>query len=125
MGVQYAGMIIFRCVAAALLSAVVACAAESPAAGKWNCTNVSETGAESPWTLLVREDAGKLTGSLTDGEAELALSEMKLGDGVLTFRFDLNGKPYAFEGKVESKRLEGKYSGEEAKGKLRCEKTAS
>ncbi len=117
-------MVSSRVLAAALLSAA-ACAAENPVAGKWNCTNVSVTGTESPWTLLIREDGTKLAGSLTDGEADIPLSEMKLGGGTFTFRFYVNGKPYAFEGRVEGRRLEGKYSGEEASGKLRCTRPAS
>jgi hypothetical protein len=114
----------FRFLAAALLSAA-AFAAENPAAGRWNCTNISTTGVESPWTLLLREDGTKLAGSFTDGEAEIPLSEIKSSDGLVTFRFYVNGKPYAFEGKIDGKRLEGKYSGEEASGKLGCTKPSS
>ncbi len=88
-------------------------------------TNVTVTGAGSAWTLLIREDGTKLAGSLTDGEADIPLSEMKLDGGTFTFRFHINGKPYAFEGRVEGKRLHGKYSGEEASGKLRCTRPAS
>ncbi len=108
----------------ALLSAA-ACAAETPVAGKWNCTNVSETGAQSRWTLAIRNDGGKLAGSLTDGEIELPLSEMKIDGNSLTFQFEINGKPYKFQGDVNGKKLEGKYSGEEASGKLQCEKVAT
>ena len=100
----------------------IACAAANPVVGKWTCTNLSDTGTQSPWTLMVREDGKKLAGLLTDGEAEIPLSEMKLDAGDFTFRFHINAKPYRFEGKVEGKKLEGNYSGEEATGKLRCEK---
>ncbi len=83
------------------------------------------TGAESPWTLIVRVDGTKLAGLLTDGSAEIPLSQIKLDNGSLTFHFDINGKPYAFEGKVDDRRLEGKYSGEEASGRLRCTRPTS
>lgn len=113
-----------RLLIAALLG-VAACAGDHPAAGKWNCTNISDTKAESPWTLLLREDAGKLAGILTDGYAELPLSELKLDRGAFTFRFYVNSKPYAFDGKLDGSKIEGRYSGEEASGKLRCQKPAN
>lgn len=100
----------------------VAFAAESPVIGKWQCTNVQVTGAESPWTLLVRQDGAKLTGSLMDGSVEIPLSRIKLDSTVFTFGFLINDKPYSFEGKVDQKTLEGKYSGPEANGTLRCAK---
>lgn len=61
-----------------------------------------------------------MTGTLDDGQLEIPLSDLKLADRTFTFRFYINGKPYVFEGKVDGKRLEGKFSGEEANGKLRC-----
>jgi hypothetical protein len=93
--------------------------------GKWNCTNVPVAGPESPWTLTVREDGTKLTGFLTDGSVDLPLSQIKLDGDALTFRFYINDKPYAFEGKVDHNKLEGKYSGAEASGTLRCTKPVS
>jgi hypothetical protein len=112
-------MIWIRIFAAAMLCAA-ACTAESPVAGKWSCTNVQATGTESPWTLLVREDGARLAGTLTDGDVELPLSQMKLDGNAFTFRFYINGKPYTFEGQVDGRKLEGKFSGEEASGKLLC-----
>ncbi len=117
-------IISFRLLAASLLSAA-ALAAESPAVGKWNCKNVPAAGPESPWTLVVREDGAKLTGLLTDGSVEVPLSQIKLDRDALTFRFYINEKPYAFEGKVDHEQLEGKYSGAEASGTLRCTKPVS
>lgn len=89
-GVQSNRMVSFKVLAATLLCAA-ACATENPVADKWNCTNVSVTGAESQWTLLIREDGTKIAGSLTDGDADLPLSEMKLDGDTFTFRFYVNG----------------------------------
>ena len=110
---------------ATALVCVAACTAGSPVAGKWSCTNVAVTGAESPWTLQVREDGTRLAGTLTGGDAELPLSDMKLDGSSFTFRFYINNKPYGFEGQLDKGRLEGKYSGDEASGKLRCTRPAS
>jgi hypothetical protein len=117
-------MILLKIFAAALLSAA-AYAAENPLAGKWSCTNLSDTGSQAAWTLLVQHNDGKLTGVLTDGEAQIPLSEMKLDGSAFTFKFYINEKPFTFAGKAAAGTIEGKYSGEEATGKLRCEKPAS
>jgi hypothetical protein len=112
-------MAFLRVLASALLGAV-ACTAGSPVAGKWTCTNVPVTGPESPWTLLLREDGTKLGGLLTDGSVEIPLSQVKVDGASLTFRFEINGKPYEFAGKFGDRKLEGTYSGAEASGQLRC-----
>ena len=106
-------------VATALLCTVAA-AAEERIAGKWNCANVPAGGGESPWTLLIRDEGAQRSGSLTDGEIDIPLTEIKLVNGSLSFRFSINGKPYGFAGSVAGNKLEGKYSGEEASGTLRC-----
>lgn len=111
-----------KILAAALLGAA-ACAGESAAAGKWNCTNLSSTGAGSPWTLFIQESGGKLAGTMTDGDVKIPLSQVKLDGGALAFRFYINEKPYEFAGKIGGAKLEGKYSGEEANGKLQCAKS--
>jgi hypothetical protein len=114
-------MLFAKCLAAALLTAA-ACAAGSVAAGEWSCTNEPESGAKTKWTLAIREDGSKLAGKLTDGEVEIALSEVKVDGSGLTFQFFINGKPYRFDGKIAGQEITGRYSGEEARGMLRCEK---
>jgi hypothetical protein len=114
-------MIWLRFLAPALLGAT-AIAAENPATGKWNCTNQPEAGSQTRWTLLLRESGNKLAGTLSDGDIELPLSEIQRAGDALTFRFYINTKPYAFEGRIAGRALQGKYSGDEAKGQLRCEK---
>jgi len=114
-------MLSTRLAAAALFTAAV-CVAESPVAGKWSCTNEPTTGSTGKWTLTIRDDGSKLTGTLTDGEAEIALSEIRFDAGALTFRFYVNAKPYTFDGKASAQNLDGHYSGEEASGALRCER---
>ena len=109
---------------AALFSAAI-CAGENRAAGKWNCMIEPEIGQQTAWTLLVREDGDKLAGVLTDNEIQLPLSELKVEENDFSFRFHINAKPYTFKGKIDGAKLEGKYKGEEASGRLRCEKAAT
>ena len=109
---------------AALLTAAI-CAAENPVAGKWGCLNASDTGRESTWTLVVREDDTRLTGYLTDEDVQIPISDVRLEDKNFSFQFQVNAKPYTFRGKVNGKSLEGTYRGEEASGTLRCERPAT
>jgi len=69
-----------------------------------------------------RPKAGRVS---PDGQANIPISEAQLKGIAFTFRFYINEKPYSFEGKVEGKKLDGKYSGEEASGRLRCAKAAN
>ncbi|MFN7992108.1 MAG: hypothetical protein U0Q18_00810 [Bryobacteraceae bacterium] len=105
--------------AAGLLSTAIQ-AGDNPVAGKWSCTNIPVNGPEAPWTLIVRDQGAQLSGILTDGEAEVALSGMKITGKAFTFRFFINGKPYGFEGTLDNEKLVGKYSGQEASGRLKC-----
>jgi hypothetical protein len=59
-------------------------AAQSPVAGKWKCANVQETGAESAWTLDLRQAGSKPAGAPTDREVDIPLSEVKLEGAALT-----------------------------------------
>jgi hypothetical protein len=114
-------MLSTKFLAAALFTAA-ACAAGSTAAGEWSCTNESDTGMKSKWTLSIREADSQLTGKLTDGEVEIPLVEVKHESPALTFKFFVNGKPYTFDGKAALKEITGKYAGEEAHGTLSCHK---
>ena len=116
-----AGMISSKFLAGALLTAA-ACTAGNAAAGEWSCTNEPETGSKTKWMLSLRDDGSKWTGKLSDGEIDIALSDVKLEGGTLTFRFFINTKPYTFSGRADSGEIVGKYSGEEAHGTLRCQK---
>jgi len=53
-------------------------AADNPVAGKWDCTSNDGTGQELTWTLVVKEDGGKLSGSLIGGLGAVDLIEPKL-----------------------------------------------
>jgi hypothetical protein len=65
------------------LLCVIASAADAPVAGKWNCIDGPDTGVTSGWTLFLHRETEKLTGLLTDGDAQIPLSEMNLGGKAL------------------------------------------
>ncbi|HZU25227.1 MAG TPA: hypothetical protein VFA04_06875 [Bryobacteraceae bacterium] len=110
-------------IAGLILLVMGACAdaAESPLAGTWNCANIPDTGAQNSWNLIIRSDNDALTGTLTDGEVEIPVLNIKLKDTTLTFNFSLKDTPYEFKGTFQPGSFEGKYSGDES-GTLRCQK---
>jgi|SRR5579884_2208362 len=104
-----------------VLIGVVACWADNPLTGTWNCANVPDSGPQNSWTLTIHEDGDNLTGTLTNGEVEIPVSDIKAKDTSVSFRFTMSDSSYQFTGKVQQRTLDGRYSGEE-RGALRCEK---
>jgi hypothetical protein len=92
-------------------------AAAESATGKWNCTNLPSSGGESPWTMTLKPGGG----ILSDGQVDLPLLDLK-NEAAFTFRIEINGQSYKFDGKLDGAKIEGKYNGPEANGTLRCAK---
>jgi hypothetical protein len=111
----------FALLLAVTLFGLVAVAADNPVVGKWDCKSTDEAGRSSAWTLVVKEDAGKLSGSLigvSQPDAQLPLVEPKLDGATFTFKLMINSDSYAVEMKIDGKKFDGKYSGPQASGKF-------
>ena len=97
--------------------------AENPAVGKWSCASVDERGNQINWTLLVKEDGGKLSASIADlpdgGTVELL--DPKVDGSTLTFKVPINPEEIVeVTAKIDGKNLEGTFSGKTAgKGTLK------
>jgi hypothetical protein len=105
----------------ALIGLGPACwAADNLAVGKWDCVSKAETGPEQTWTLSIKEDAGKLSGTLKDWQGEIPLVDPKLEGNTLTFKIDVNPNCQAgFKATIEGNKLDGKFSCPEASGTLK------
>jgi hypothetical protein len=113
----------FLSLLAVLLLASLCLLADSPIVGKWDCNATSSNGNQIPATMTVREDSGKLSGTLVTGDgAELALVEPKLEADRFTFKVMVNGEAYSVDLKVDGAKLSGKYSGPEASGDFQATK---
>jgi hypothetical protein len=89
-------------------------AAGSPIAGKWSCVSTDELGNEIPWTLVVKDDAGKLTGSVifaVEG-LEVAILEPALNGHSFTFKIQPNPRESVeLTMQIDGAKLEGKFKG--------------
>jgi hypothetical protein len=102
-----------RILAMILLSVFVgaaATAADNPAVGTWQCAFLIQGGDDMLCTLKITEEAGKLTGAMMGGAAELPLTDVKLDGDSLSFKFTGSGDVCAIEVKITGKKLAGKWS---------------
>jgi hypothetical protein len=95
-------------------------AADNPVVGKWDCTSNDGTGQELTWTLVVKEDGGKLSGSLIGGLGAVDLIEPRLEGNTFTFKIYVNANCTAeAKLKVEGKKMDGKFGCAEASGSFK------
>jgi len=78
--------------------------------GKWNMT--SETSGDPVnWTLVFKEDNGKLTAVLAAGEGEQPVKDLSYTNGVLKFKVPYQGEYYDIDLKQNGEKLDGTWSG--------------
>ena len=110
----------FALLLAMVLSGFAAGAAENPVAGEWGCTSDDGSGQELTWTLVVKEDGGKLSGSLYGGPGEIPLVDPKLEGNTFTFKIEVNTNcTVEAKLKIEGKKLEGTFGCAEARGSFK------
>jgi hypothetical protein len=98
-----------------LLGCTAGFAGENPVVGKWDC--VSNGGGEDlHWTLVVKEEAGKLSGSLVLEQGAIEIADAKLEGKDFSFSIVINGNSYKVESKIDGTKIEGKFKGEDASG---------
>lgn len=106
-----------------LLSVFVgaAVAADSPAVGTWQCAFLAD-GEDMPCMLEITEKAGKLSGTMMSGAAELALSDVKLNGDMLSFRFTGMDDVCTVEVKITGNKLVGKWRSDGQEGTFQGQK---
>ncbi len=102
-----------------LLSSGLCLAADNPVVGKWDCTSSDDAGQTSSWTMLVKEDGGNLSGTLSGDPGEFALVDAKLDGNNFTFKVVVNEVTYTVEATIDGNKLDGKYKGAEGSGTLK------
>ncbi len=92
--------------------------------GKWNMTSESDNGSVE-WTLIIKDDAGKLTGSLATDGPETPAKNFTFTDGVVKFVAPYQGEDYDIELKLQTEKLVGSWSGGGNDGKTTGTKAKS
>jgi len=107
-----------------MLGLLVCCApvraAENPVVGAWKVVSFGAEGMT--WTLTVKEQGGKLSGTLAGGLGEFPLIDPKLDGDKFTFKISMDEKVYSAEGKISGKSIEGSYKGPDDEGAFKGEK---
>lgn len=103
-----------------VLSGCAACwAADNPIVGKWDCKSDDGSGTKVFSILAVKEEAGKLSGSLTINESETPLVEPKLEGNTFTFKFVINPQcTVETTVKIEGNKFEGKFTCPDVSGTI-------
>jgi hypothetical protein len=93
------------------------------AVGKWALTATAANGDESQWTLQIKEEAGKLVGTLANPEgASIPIQQPVLKGNDFSFKVTVGEALYAVEAKIDGKKLTGKFTGSEMSGTLKAVK---
>ncbi len=102
-----------------LMGSLAVWAADNPAVGTWDVVGTDDAGQSMNWTLVVKDDGGKLGGTLTGDIGEFALVDTKLDGNSLSFKVIVNEATYTTELTISGNKFDGKYKGPEAEGTLK------
>ena len=72
------------------------------------------------WTLIVKDDGGKLTGTLSGDPGEFPIDDAKLDGTSFSFKVVVNETTYTTSGTIiDGTKFDGKYTGPEATGTVK------
>lgn len=105
---------------AVLVSCASVRAAGNPVVGTWRVVSFGSEGLT--WTLTVKEQDGKLSGTLAGGLGEFPLIEPKLDGDRFAFKVSVDDKIYSAQAKISGKSIEGAYKGPDDEGTFKGDK---
>ncbi len=88
-------------------------------AGTWQLVLTPEDGDETEWTLVLRDEGGKLSGTLSGEPGDFPIRDVRFEDGVLTFKVTIDEETVAHEARVTGSTLSGSYAGRSGKGAIK------
>lgn len=100
----------------------VAIAADSSVAGKWDLTSSGADGQDYSWVLTIKDDGGKLAGTLSGGPGDFTLSDLTYESSTLRCKVVIDDQTYSIEAKVNGDTMEGAYKGPGGDGKIKAKK---
>lgn len=106
---------------AALTSAVVL-AADSAAVGTWQLVSDSPGGEQYTWTLVIKDENGKLSGTLSGGPGQYPVLEPKLEGEVFTCKVTIDEQTYAIQARIADNKFDGTWKGPGSQGTIKGKK---
>ena len=79
-------------------------------AGKWNAVAKDPSGTEIKAELILKQDGGKLTGTMGGSEGSIQLENVEFKDNVLTYKLDYSGTPVTVKMTLDGDKLKGSYT---------------
>lgn len=87
-------------------------------AGTWNMVSLTPDGDKVPFTLIIKEQEGKLTGTLKIESGEAEAKDFTVTNGVIKFQAPYQGDYYDIELKLVEGKLTGKWYGGGTEGEI-------
>ena len=115
---RIATVLVFVWVLALSAGSFPARAAEKAIVGAWECVSVNPEGEKENWTLTVKEEDGKLSGTLVGDPGQFPLIAPKMEGDTFTTRVAIAEEEYSLEIKVSEKKLQGTVKGSTAQGTI-------
>jgi len=85
-------------------------AAAADVAGKWNAIAKDPDGNEIKAALSLKQESGKLTGTMILPEATVQLEDVQFKENVLTCKLQYNGMPVSVKMTLDADKLKGNYT---------------
>ena len=105
---------------AILLWGAVALAAGQPINGTWEGTSSTADGDQVQWRLVIKEDSGRISASLTVGERDnMPLNDVKIENDSITFKVITDARTYECEATVSGNELEGTWKSGSSSGRFK------
>ena len=93
--------------------------------GNWKMTSVTPDGDTIPWTLRVKEDAGKLTAFISSADGgEQEVKDFDAAEGRIRFKAPYQGEDYNIDLTMDGDKLVGTWSGNGDSGKTSGERSS-
>lgn len=99
-------------------SSLLAQTGNQPFLGTWNLVATTPDGDKVPFALIIKEQEGKLTGTLKFDANEGEAKDFSVADGVVKFQAPYEGDFYGIELKLVEGKLTGKWHGTDSEGEI-------
>jgi len=96
--------------------AALALAAGNAVVGTWQLVSDSPGGEQYTWTMVIKEENGKLSGTLTGGPGQYPLLDPKVEGDTFTCKLTIDEQTYAIQAKISDGKFDGTWKGPTSQG---------